>query len=268
MNNETFWNNKHFTNVTIALLVVLALFFVTKFISELKSYKYIGGGVSASNTISVSGEGEVFAVPDIANINFSVREEGKTVADTQKKVSAKIDTALSFLKNSGIEEKDIKTISYNAYPKYEYQASGSVPAIYPPIPGKQVLVGYEVSQTISVKVRNTDKAGTILEGLAKAVITEISGPNFEIDDEEALKLDARKKAIIDAREKAEVLANDLGISLVRIVGFSEGGNYPIYYSKSMEMSDVGRGSGITPSPELPKGENKISSTVTITYEIR
>ncbi|MEK7558396.1 MAG: SIMPL domain-containing protein [Patescibacteria group bacterium] len=264
MQNENLLSNKKIIQATLALLVMSSLFFVAKFISELKSYEYIGGGVLASNTISVSGVGEVFAVPDIATINFSVTHQGKTVAETQKEVSKKIDAALSFLKNSGIADKDIKTTNYSAYPRYEYNSVPCTVSYCPP--GKQTLAGFDVTQNISVKVRNTDKAPAVLEGLAKAGITEISGPNFEIDDDEALKAEARRKAIADAKEKAGILARDLGVSLVRIIGFSEGGNYPIYYAKALESAD-GRGGAVS-SPELPKGENKISSSVTITYEIR
>lgn len=269
MQNENLWSDKHIIRATLSLIVLASLLLLVKIVSEIKSYDFIGGGVASSNVINVTGTGEVFAVPDIADITFSVREEGKTVSETQKSVTKKIDSALAFLKSSGIAEKDIKTTYYNAYPKYEYQGSGVTPAIYPPQPGKQVLVGYEVSQSISVKVRDTDKAGAILEGIAKAGISEISGPNFSIDDDEALKTQARKKAIDDARKKAEILADDLGVKIVRIVTFSEGGNYPVYYAKAMSM-DSGMGGGATEAraPSLPTGENKITSNITITYEIR
>ncbi|MEK7614099.1 MAG: SIMPL domain-containing protein [Patescibacteria group bacterium] len=250
------------------LMMVGAVFVAAEAVNTVKEYRYIGAGVQATNTISVSGEGEVFAVPDIATVSFSVTNQGKTVADTQKEVSKKINAALAFLKDSGIADKDVKTTNYSAYPRYEYNAwpcsSGSVDCLRP---GKQTLVGYDVTQTISVKVRDTDKTGAVLEGLAKAGITEISGPDFSIDDDNTIKAEARKKAIDDAKEKAKVLAKDLRVKLVRIVGFSESGNYPIYYAKGMALG-MGGGPESVPAPDLPKGENKVTSTVTITYEIR
>ncbi|OGZ04441.1 MAG: hypothetical protein A2648_01725 [Candidatus Lloydbacteria bacterium RIFCSPHIGHO2_01_FULL_41_20] len=269
MQNENIWSDKHIIRATLSLIILASFFLVVRVVAEIKAYDFIGGAVASSNVISINGQGEVFAVPDIANITFSIREEGKSVADTQKKVSAKIDDALDFLKSSGVEDKDIKTVSYNAYPKYEYQSGGASPAIYPPQPGKQVLVGYEVSQSISVKVRDTNKVGAILEGIAKAGISEISGPDFSIDDDESLKSEARKKAIDDAKSKAQILADDLGVKLVRIVTFSEGGNYPIYYAKAeMSYGMGGATESRAPTPSLPGGENKIISNVTVTYEIR
>ncbi|MEK7662272.1 MAG: SIMPL domain-containing protein [Patescibacteria group bacterium] len=262
MNNETLLENKRVIQAVFSLLIMASLFLAAKFISELKSYSYIGG-MGQSNVISVSGEGEVFAVPDIATISFSIRHEGKTVADTQKEVNKRVDTALKFLKDSGVAEKDIKTISYNALPQYQYY-DVSCTAIGCPKPGKRVLSGYEVAQTVSVKIRDTEKAGAIVDGLGKAGTTDISGPEFSIDDDQALRAEARKKAIDDARAKAEVLADDLGVRLVRIVSFSEGGGYPIYYSKAMGMG----GDAESVPAQLPKGENKITSSVTISYEIR
>lgn len=239
-------------------------------ITEIKSYRFIGGGVSATNTVSVSGEGEVFAAPDIANISFTVREEAKKVSDAQNKVTEKTKAALAAVRKLGVADKDIKTQNYSSYPKYEWQ-EGTLSCMgtnCPPYrPGKQVIVGYEVSQSITLKVRNLETVNAIVEGLATAGVTEMQGPNFAIDDEDTLKAEARKIAIDKARTKAEVLARDLGVTLVRIVSFSEGGYYPLY-DRTMSVSmEKGMG-GDAALPELPQGENKITSNVTVTYEIR
>jgi len=95
----------------------------------------------------------------------------------------------------------------------------------------------------------------------------MQGPNFAIDDEDGLKAEARKIAIEKARAKAEVLARDLGVSLVRVVSFSEGGYYPMY----SRATSVGMEKGIgddSSMPEIPHGEENITSSVTVTYEIR
>lgn len=248
-----------------AVLVLLAsLFIVVKIAAEMKSYQFIGHGIAPTNTISFSGTGDVFAIPDIASVTFSVVGEGKTVDEAQKGTTAKISAALGFLKTSGIEEKDIKTLNYNSYPKYDTQIlppcyDGNCPVRNPKI------IGYEVNETIAVKIRNTDNAGKIALGLGKIGVSNMSGPDFTIEDQDALQAQARKKAIDDAKQKAATLSRDLGVKLLRIVGFNESGNYPIYFNKAESMSG---GDVMAPTPELPKGENKITSNVTITYEIR
>ncbi len=247
---------------------LLAIYLVTQIVSVLKEYKYIGTGVQAGSTIFVSGEGEVFAVPDIATVTFSATKDAKTMELAQKDVTDRMNSAIDFLKTSGVMEKDIKTTNYNAYPKYEYQreveqcASGYCP------PGRQTLIGYEVSETISVKIRNTDDAGKIIAGLGKLKVSDISGPNFAIDDEDTLKAEARKKAIDDAKAKADILAKELGVKLVRVVSFSESnGNYPMYFSKSA-MGMGGDASEASVAPQIAKGENKINVNVSISYEIK
>lgn len=255
-------------------LTVLAMLGVVlvgaKVVTEVKGYRFIGGGVSATNTISVSGDSEVFASPDIATLSFTVRESAVKVASAQDKVSAKIKSTLESIRKQGVADKDIKTENYSSYPKYEWQ-EGTVACMSlncPPYrPGKQVIVGYEVSQSVTVTVRNLESVNALVDGLATAGVTEMQGPNFAIDKKDELQATARKQAIDKARAKAEVLARDLGVTLVRIVSFSEGQNYPIY-ARAMSASVGMEKADTAPAPELPQGQQKITSNVTVTYEIR
>ena len=127
-----------------------------------------------------------------------------------------------------------------------------------------MLKGYQVSQSVTVKVRDIGRAGELLSGVGKNGATNVGGLMFSIDDEDAVRGEARTKAIADAKAKAKELGKELGVSLVRIVSFSENGNYsgPIMYATSM-----GKGGG-EGSPEIPAGQNDIVSNVTVTYEIR
>ncbi|HPR83949.1 MAG TPA: SIMPL domain-containing protein, partial [Candidatus Paceibacterota bacterium] len=165
-----------------------------------------------------------------------------------------------------VESKDIKSTYGGISPRYEY-----VKSYY--TSGERKLVGFTARQSIEVKIRDVDKANTIRTGLAEAGVDNIDGPDFSIDDEEGYKEEARAKAIVDAKEKAAVLAKDLGVKLVKIVNFSEGSNYYPYRDSMKVMSAVEESiswdsAGGAQAPSLPIGENKITSNVTITYEIR
>lgn len=272
------------------LAIVLTAYVGILALGELKGYRHIGGGVPGSNVITVSGEGEVFAVPDIAELTFEVAEEASTLDAAQEAAAEKMNAIIAFLEEEGIDERDIKTTYYSANPKYEWtdqptplgaeiQAMGygggtsgsagvSSPDYYYPQPRNQVIVGYEVRQSVAVKVRDTDKAGEILSGAGSLGATNMYGPTFTIDDEDELQRQARKAAIEDAREKARELARDLDVKLVRVVSFSEsgGGYYPMYRGGIEMMAyDSDEAKAI---PELPVGENSITAYVTITYEIR
>src|SRR3989344_1544326 len=248
----------------LVLMILASVYFAARVVGEVKGFRFIGGGAATPSTISFSGDGEIFAAPDIAMVSVTLREEGKDVKTAQDKATAKEKAVLDFLAEQKIEKKDIKTESYNSYPKYDYGTSCY--GMYCPDRTPKII-GYEVSEYISVKVRDLEKAGTLVQGIGALGVAEFSGPNFSIENEDSLKAEARKMAIDQAKAKAESLAEDLGVRLVRIVSFSEDGNYPgPYYAKGMMALDSAE--SVAPAPELPTGENKIISNVTITYEIR
>jgi hypothetical protein len=264
---------RRFFNALTVTIILLAVFLGVKAINAIKEYSYIGKGVYPTNTITVSGTGEVFSIPDTGSFSFSVNEEGKTVKDAQDKASKKTNAILEALKSMNIEDKDIKTIGYNSGPKYEWrQATCPTPAdgsaYYCP-QGKNILVGYEVSQTISVKVRKTEDAGTVLTKVGELGATNISGLDFVVDDMDAVKAEARDKAITNAKDKAKILSKSLGIKLVKIVSFSDSNDYPPVYYGIGSMEAKGMGADVVSiAPQIPVGENKTVSNVSITYEVK
>lgn len=253
--------------VGAAALGMLALFLLVMTISQLKQFRFIGSGVTASNTISVSGMGEVFAVPDRATFTVTVREEAETVAFAQDEATKKMNAIIDYLKEQGVEEKNIKTVNYSVNPKYDYSQGVCTQFSCPP--SKQTLIGFEVYQTLEIKVEDPKKAGELLSGVGDKGASEVSGLSFTIEDEDALKADARSQAIAEAQEKANALAKELGVTIVRVVGFyeDEGGYMPYAYGRGGEMA-MSVGDSKAMAPELPAGENKIVSNVNVTYEIR
>jgi uncharacterized protein len=254
-------------NAAAIALGMLALFLLILAVSSLKEYSFIGSGVTATNTISVDGTGDVFAVPDTATFSYSVTATAKDVTTAQTTVNTSGNTIMDYLKSQGIDDKDIQTTDYSVNPHYDYGQTTVCPNGYCP-PGRQTLTGYDVSETVTVKVRDTKKAGDILSGIGSKGATNLSGLSFTVDDETALQAQARTKAIDDAHTKADELAKELGVSLVRVVGFNENGGGPIYYAKSMAMDAGGATAAMAPAPEIATGQNKITSNVSVTYEIK
>lgn len=216
------------------------------------------------NTITVEGTGTGTSIPDLAVITFSVTEEATTVAAAQSAATAKTDGALAAVEGLGIEEKDVKTIAYNVYPRYE-----NGPVCYsgycPPMRDPQI-VGYEVSQTVEVKVRDTAKAGEVLEALGSLNVQNISGPSFQVDEEDSIRNVAREEAIDEAKAKAKALADQLGVRLGKVVSFYENPGYMPYYDA---YGKGGMDVAVAESaPSLPTGEQETTVTVSITYEIK
>ncbi len=252
----------------VITLSLLSLFLLVKFIGEVKSFRFIGSSPTQQSLISVSGKGEVVGVPNIATFSFSVTEESLVIKEAQDEAAKTTNAILAYLKKNGVAEKDIKTSGYNIYPRYEYSKVAVAPMYYPAPDGKQTLAAYVVSQSVTVKVRDLGNAGKLLAGIGESGATNVSGLSFDFDKRDELVREARDKAIKDAREEASKLAKSLGVGLVRIISYSEGGYYPMY-GKTMAVEAYGRGGDGAPiAPEIPVGEDKIVSTVSITYEIK
>jgi len=263
-------NKKQFSQGLALVAILLAVFLAVQVVKTLKEYRYIGKTPVQANTINITGTAEVTAIPDTGSFTFSVVENANTSTQASDTASKKVNAIIAALKAAGVQEKDIKTVGYNVYPKYEYQTKDVVCPInsYCPQPGKQVLTGYEVSQTISVKIRKTADAGTLLSKVNELGASNVSGLDFVVDDMDAVKTQARDKAIADAKEKADDLAKALGVHLSKIVSFNDSTGGPVYYNQSMSVPlGMGMGAAKAVVPDVPVGENTITSTVSITYEI-
>ena len=261
--------NQKIWNIAAGVGILFIIFLAIVSIKEIKSIAYVGKSDQIINTITVLGKAETTKKPDIATFSFTVTENAKTVAAAQDASAKKVDAALASLKSAGISENDIKTLSYNINTHYEYQ-EGICTTSYPSTcrPGKSVLTGYDASQSIQVKVRDLTKAGTILGSIGALDITDVNGLTFSIDKIDAVRDQIRSKAIVDAQSKAQTLAKQLGVTLVRVNSF---------YDSSDQGSPMAYGLGggsdmisakVAAAPSVPVGENKVVSTVNITYEIR
>ena len=247
--------------------IALILLVVFLGVSALSGLKDLRNPNPVYNAITVNGEGEAFAVPDIASFSFSVSEDAPNVSDAQAGVTEKMDAILEALKGAGIEEKDIKTSDYSVYPKYVYSSAPCSVNYCPPSQSRQD--GYTANHSVTVKVRDTEKAGEVLGLAGEKGATNLSSISFTVDDMDAITDEARAEAIKNAKEKAEMLADELGVKIVRVMGYSDNtsGGYPMPYGSAIRMEAAGD-MVQAKAPTLPTGENKVSISVSVTYEIR
>lgn len=251
--------------LSLILLAVLgSAFLLTKTFSEIDKMEYPQG---YPNTITIEGQGEAVSIPDVATFSFSVVESSESVSSAQKLASDVFNKIFDELKKSNIEEKDIKTLSYNVYPKYQWIQTECLSVFNCP-GGRNELIGYEVNQTVKIKIRDTQKAGDILSSIGDLGVSNISGLNFEIDDKSKVENEARQKAIENANQKAMALSKDLGIKLGDVMSFSES-NGPLYMDSAYPAYGFGGAESLSKaSPVLPSGENTTIKTVYISYEIK
>jgi len=237
--------------IAILLPAVLVISHSVEIASKIRAYPYIGAGLQYKNTISVNGEGKIYTKPDIILVNLSIVSEGEKVINVQQENTKKTNRVIDFLKESGIKEKDIKTTNYNLHPRYNYEEK------------TPKIIGYRLTQTLEVKVRELDEIGDILEGATNKGVNQIGSLSFRVDKDEEFKEEARKLAIEDAKKKAKKLASQLGIKLIKISGYNETGSTPPIY-RNLELA---KGMGGGEAPQIQVGESEIIVNVTLTYEI-
>lgn len=252
--------DKFLLGVLVVFLAVLTVSTAVGVQNKIKEGKYIGQEIETKNTITVSGTGEVYTRPDLALVVFSVTTEAETVAQAMSENTQKMNSVIEDLKDMEIEEKDLKTTNFSLYPRYEYRRESS---IYPS--GERVLVGYEVTQSLRVKIRDLDKIGEIVQQATNAGANQVGSLQFTVDDEDEFKNQARELAIQEAKDRAEAITDQLGVNLVRVVNFNESGYLPSYDYNLMKEAAVGGGGEAI--PQIETGENKIQVSVSITYEI-
>ena len=230
---------------------------------------------SSYRSFGVSGQGKVTTIPDIAATSFGiVIDGGKDLGASQKLATDKANKVIAFIKKTGVEAKDIKTEQYSVNPRYQYyncptpiyNQSGATAKPCPP----PDIVGYTISENISLKIRDFSKIGEILKGVIDNGANTVSGLSFTIDDPAKVESEAREKANAQDKEKAQAVASAGGFSLGRLLSIEEGGgvqNYDrMYSSKMMSLSSAGAESA--PAPTIEAGSQDVQISVTLRYEIK
>lgn len=238
------------------VLVYLIVLLGTMIRNNIQKYYFIGKADRTERTIVVQGQGKVTIKPDIAKVSMGMMANGATVAEAQQKNTEVMNNLVTKLKTLGIESKDIQTNDYNIYPQYDYTQDKG-----------QVLKGYQVTQSVTVKIRDLTKANQVLALAGEVGANNVSGLQFTVDDRENYKTEARNLALKQVIEKAKGLSQTLGVKMVGIVSYDEfenGTSFPMY--KTMTDS-FGMGGGAA-SPQIEAGTNEVILNVNVGFEIR
>ena len=247
-------------NIMNKLIAAILFFFLCLFV-----YTKLAGPIpftvnsvqtTKSTTFDVSGDGKATGVPNTATISFGVTKQASTVADAQDQTNAAINSIMDKLKTLGIDTKNIKTTDYNVNPNYNFGNS-------------QSISGYTVTQTVQVKVDPLDKVNKTLDAITAAGANLVGQVSFGFDDATQQKLEdqARADAVKIAKAKAESLAKAAGIRLGSIINITENVNTPMPILMNT-AAKVGLGAGESAQPsQVTPGENSITTTVTLSYQI-
>lgn len=209
-------------------------------------------------TVIVSGEGEAALTPDMAIVTMAVVREAATAAEALTANNEAMAAVIADLKDAGVADKDVQTSGFSISPRYRQDPSTDGGYEAPQI------AGYQVSNSVTVRVRDLAALGGIIDRSVKLGVNEGGSITLTNDDPAAAIAEARKEAVADAVSKAKALAEAAGVGLGRIVEINENFARPMpqpLYRAAMakEMSDA--------SVPIASGENTYTVTVNITYAI-
>ncbi|MCR6635033.1 SIMPL domain-containing protein [Devosia sp.] len=173
-----------------------------------------------AGTITIEGRGEVRAAPDMALINSGVTTQGSTAREALDANTAAMAELIAALKETGIEARDIQTSGFSVNPNYVYSDARDENGYT--LPPK--INGYQVSNTVTVAVRDLEELGSILDKSVNVGANTINGVSFSVSDPTELYNEARKAAFADARSKAELYATAANATLGELEAISESQN--------------------------------------------
>jgi uncharacterized protein YggE len=206
--------------------------------------------------IVVSGEGEATVAPDMALLSLSVMREAKTAREALDANNASMAEVIAAIKLFGVADRDLQTAGLQIMPRYNYsnKPDGSQEA---------ELVAYQVTNTLSVRVRDLVKTGEIIDKAVSLGVNQGGNIVFTNDDPSATLTEARRKAVEDATAKANTLAEAAGVTLGRIIEISE----QSYAAQPMPIEAKAFDRALSAVP-IQAGENAYRVQVNMTFELK
>jgi uncharacterized protein YggE len=209
----------------------------------------------AGTRLDINATGEVTRVPDLAVINAGVVTRSATAGGAIQQAATRMARVREALRQAGIADRDIQTSNISLEPQYTY-ANNQAPK----------LNGYSATNQLSIRFRDIENTGKILDALVAQGANQINGPNLTIDKPEAALDEARAKAVAAARARADLYARSLGMRVVRVVSVSEsGGSYPV--PPPMPMYARAEAAQAADS-KIEAGEQKLQVNLAVTFELQ
>jgi uncharacterized protein len=209
--------------------------------------------------IWVTGNGEVTVVPDIATLVLGIVSQEATVADSQARASEAMTKVMQAMTDSGIAKKDIQTgyFSINQRTRWDDQKQ------------TETVTGYAVSNMVTVKIRDTDKVGKIIDSVVQAGgnLIRVNNISFSVENPSSYYQQAREKAMTDAKSKAEQLAKLAGVTLGKPTYVAEGASSPVYSSYRGAGMAIPAPVVVSAAPSISAGETKIILNIQVAYDI-
>lgn len=217
-----------------------------------------------TRTLTVSGEGEVSAAPDMAVISIGVVSEAQSAAEALEKNSAQMAATIEKLKAQGIAARDLQTSGLSVSPRYASRTSASSPRpTQPAEDDAPKIVGYTARNAVTARLRNLEKAGGVIDEAARSGANSLGGISFGFANPAPMVDEARRKAVADAKARAALYAEAAGVELGPLMSIQDGYARLPQPKGGFVAFDAVR----ERSAPIEAGEASVSANVTLVYAI-
>lgn len=266
----------HHGKLKMAIVMVLALGVIAMGVLAILRDKIIQ---SNQDQFVVTAQGKITVPPDVATVDFSVQSTiSKNIGDIVKDGNTKMNAIIAALTALKIDKADIQTNQYQLNPIYNYPVvtskfipnSSTVSTNEGTMTTTQtILQGYQLTEGITVKIRDLNTVGDVIQAAIAAGANQAGGVSFTIDDKDKLRAEARALAISKAMEKAKTIAKQSGLKLGKLINVTENTGPMPYYANSYDMK-VGAGAVAesVPAPSIQSGTLDITDDVVLTYRVK
>lgn len=208
--------------------------------------------------VTVNGTGVVHVMPDTATIRLGVEVRDRDLAAAQNEATRRMTACIAAVKVAGVTERDTSTSGYNIWVNQDHKNPN------------QPIVGYTVSHTLTVKVRDVSKVASVIKAGLEAGANEVRGIHFSVEDPGDAHTRAREAAITNAREKADDLARITGAAIGQVLTINETSYAPQTVEADTRMfsrtlMDVA--SPMMSEAPIEPGESSIMINLQVAWEI-
>ena len=243
---------RHILNGTLAAALLTTAHTGVAFAADTKTAK--------PGIISISATGRANAVPDMAVLNLSVRREAETAREALTANNNAMGGVLAAMKEAGVEDRDLQTSNFNIQPQYVYPKSSKNRQPEPPR-----IIGYIVANSLTVRVRDLEKLGSIMDQSVSLGVNGGGNITFRSSNPDPIIEQARKDAMARAIAKAKTLTTSAGVELGRIQSINESSRG---IPRPRAMAKLSRSAAVPESVPVARGESSYSITVNVQWEIK
>ena len=243
------------TALLSAIFTILLLMLVNYFFNH--NWNFFENSQMKTQTFSAQGTGSVTGTPNQSDVSFTVSKTATTAETAQQQANTVMNTIINDLQKSGVEKKDIQTSNYNSSPSYAEDGT--------------TIQNYTVSEDVDVTIHDSTKANTVIDTVTKDGAQNVYGPNLTFSDAKQQQLEdqARVQAINNAKQKAQSLASAAGMHLGKVINVQENQPNQIYPMRPIPMLFNAKAANSVQSvpTQINPGQNTVTSTITLTYEV-